>query len=117
MLNYVFHVIKDILELKPKRIIMEDLKIEEMLQNKALSKYIQKANWGKIKGILTYKCNWKGIEIVFADTFYPSSKTCNRCKYKVKELPYWVETLKCPNCELEIDRDLNAAINLANYRA
>jgi transposase len=46
--------------------------------------------------------------------FYPSSKTCSGCQKVKKELSLKERTYCCEHCGLEIDRDLNAAINLRN---
>ena len=61
---------------------------------------------------LEYKCRWYGKELVIIDRFYPSSKTCSRCGWKNKDLKLSDRTFICKNCGLEIDRDLNAAINI-----
>ena len=57
-----------------------------------------------------------GIEFIQVDRFYPSSKTCSCCGNVKKDLKLSDRTYTCSECGLEIDRDLNAAINLANYR-
>lgn len=55
------------------------------------------------------KIGWVKIVI---DRFYPSSKTCSRCGWKNKDLKLSDRTFVCKDCGLEIDRDLNAAINI-----
>ena len=55
------------------------------------------------------------MNIVIADKYYPSTKMCNKCGY-VKEMKLKDRVYKCDCCGLTIDRDLNAAINLANYK-
>jgi len=52
-------------------------------------------------------------EIILADRFYPSSKTCSRCGWKVAELSLGQRVFRCAQCGLEVDRDYNAAVNLA----
>jgi putative transposase len=66
--------------------------------------------------ILNYKAKRNGIELIKADRFYASSQICSVCGYKNEEVKdlntrRWV----CPECGREHDRDINAAINLANY--
>lgn len=114
-LNYLYYVINDILKLNPKKIIIEDLNISGLMKNKHLAKSIKDQCWYKFIEILTYKCNWLNIELVKADRFYPSSKTCSQCGYIKKDLKLKDRTYICPECGLIMDRDLNAAINLANY--
>ena len=65
--------------------------------------------------ILEYKCNELGIELIKADRFYPSSKTCSHCGCINKGLKLSDRTFICPECGFVIDRDYNAAINLMNY--
>ena len=61
---------------------------------------------------LEYKCRWYGKELIVIDRFYPSSKTCSRCGWKNKDLKLSDRTFVCKDCGMEIDRDLNAAINI-----
>jgi len=53
--------------------------------------------------------------VVIADRFYPSSKTCSNCGELKKNLTLEDRIYECDSCGFEIDRDLNAAINLNNY--
>ena len=53
-----------------------------------------------------------GVKIVQANRFFPSSKTCCKCKVKKDNLTLSDRVFCCENCGLVIDRDLNAAINL-----
>ena len=100
---------------KPKAIVLEDLNVAGMRKNKHLSHSIQSASISMFKGMLVNKANSLGIEIVYADRFYPSSQICSHCgnrrSIKLSERVY-----RCPICGLAIDRDLNASINLKHYR-
>lgn len=100
---------------KPKAIVLEDLNVAGMRKNKHLSHSIQSASISMFKDMLVNKANSLGIEIVYADRFYPSSQICSHCgnrrSIKLSERIY-----RCPVCGLEIDRDLNASINLKHYR-
>lgn len=100
---------------KPKAIVLEDLNVAGMRKNKHLSHSIQSASISMFKDMLVNKANSLGIEVVYADRFYPSSQICSHCgnrrSIKLSERVY-----KCPVCGLEIDRDLNASINLKHYR-
>jgi len=68
----------------------------------------------EIRRQLTYKSAWYGSRLVVADRWYPSSKTCSRCKAVKAKLPLSERTYRCCHCGLVIDRDLNAAANLAS---
>jgi putative transposase len=62
---------------------------------------------------LTYKTTWYGSRLVVADRFYPSSKTCSACGWVKAKLILAERTYTCEACGLAVDRDLNAARNLA----
>lgn len=97
------------------KIVIEDLSVKNMVKNKKLSQSINDASFGEIARQLAYKSQWKGVEFVKADRFFASSKICSCCGHKKETLKLSERTYKCENCGLEIDRDLNAAKNLANY--
>lgn len=65
---------------------------------------------------LEYKCNLYGSELIIVNRFYPSSKTCSNCGVKKESLSLSERTFSC-ECGLTIDRDLNASLNLAQYKA
>lgn len=115
-LNYLHQVTSEIVKTKPSKIVIEDLDISRMLKNKHLSEKILEQNFYKFREILTYKCKINNIELVIANKFYSSSKTCSCCGHIKQDLKLKDRVFKCPNCGFEIDRDLNAAINLANYK-
>ena len=89
----------------------ETLRVKNMLKNKRLSRHIGNAGWGEFVAMLQYKADWYGRDVVPADTFFPSSKTCSVCGYKLAELPLNIRQWTCPKCSTIHDRDINAAIN------
>ena len=113
--NYNHNITADIVNMNPEKIVIEDLNIKGMMKNKHLSKAIGKQGLYEITRQLEYKCKFNGIELVKADRWYPSSKTCSNCGHVKKDLKLSDRTYICPECGAVIDRDLNAAINLANY--
>lgn len=114
-LNYLHQITSEIVKTKPSKIVIEDLKVKDLLKNKHLSEKISEQNFYKFREILTYKCDFKEIDLVIADKFYPSSKTCSCCGHIKQDLKLKDRVFKCPTCGFEIDRDLNAAINLKMY--
>lgn len=98
------------------RIVIEDLNALGMVKNHKLAQVVHDTSFGEIRRQLTYKASWKGRQLVVADRWYPSSKICSGCGHKKDKLKLSERTYTCENCGLVIDRDLNAAINLANYR-
>jgi putative transposase len=94
-------------------IVVENLNIKGILKNKSLAKHISDAAWGEFVRQLTYKTKWYGSTLVKADRFYPSSKTCSSCGTVKAKLLLDERVFNCEACGLTIDRDVNAAINLA----
>ena len=114
--NYLHQTTTAIVKTKPSRIVMETLNVKGMMKNRHLSKAVAEEKFYEFKRQMQYKCETFGIELIEADRFYPSSKTCSRCGHIKRDLKLSDRTYVCPECGLVIDRDLNAAINLANYK-
>lgn len=114
--DYTFQKINTLVRTKPKRIIVEDLNIRGLMKNKHLSKAIAEQRFYRFLEILEFKCKINFIDFVKADRFYPSSKLCSCCGNIKKDLKLKDRIYKCECCGLVIDRDLNASINLANYK-
>ena len=112
--NHLHQATAEIVKTKPSRIVMETLNIKGMMKNKHLSKAIGQQKLYEFKRQIQYKCKKYGIEFVEADTWYPSSKTCSCCGAIKSDLKLKDRVFKC-ECGFVLDRDLNAAINLANY--
>ena len=101
---------------KPKAIVLEDLNVAGMRKNKHLSHAIQTASISMLKDMLVNKALSYGIEIVYADRYYPSSQICSNCGNRKADLKLSDRIYKCDKCGLVMDRDLNASINLKHYR-
>ena len=114
--NYLHQATIAIVKTKPSRIVMEDLNIKGMMKNRYLSDAIAKQKLYEFKRQIQYKAERFGIEFVEADMFYASSKTCHHCGHIKKDLKLSDRVYVCPVCGAKLDRDLNAAINLANYK-
>ena len=97
------------------RIVIEDLNVKGMVKNHALAKHISDASWSEFRRQLEYKTTWYGSELVVADRCYPSSKTCVGCGAVKAKLPLTLRTYACEHCGHVLDRDLNAATNLARW--
>lgn len=97
------------------RIIIEDLNVKGMVKNHNLAQALSEVSFGEIRRQLAYKSNWNGKELIVADRFFPSSKNCSSCGNKKEKLKLSERIYKCESCGFELDRDINAARNLANY--
>ena len=113
--NFKHQLTNSLIKREPSFIAIEDLNVKGMLKNRHLSKAISDQGFNMISKYLLQKCNRKGIKIVVADRFYPSSKTCSNCGTIKRNLKLSDRTFTCESCNFSIDRDLNAAINLLNY--
>ena len=98
---------------RPGKVVVEDLHVRGMLKNHKLAKAIADVGFGEFRRQMGYKTGWAGEELHVADRFYPSSKTCSGCGHKKEALRLTERTFKCEHCGLNLDRDLNAAFNLA----
>lgn len=110
--NYFLHSVTTYLADNYDVICIEDLNVSGMLSNHKLAKAISDTSFYQFRSMLEYKCNWYGKELVVIDRFYPSSKACSKCGWKKEDLTLSDRVFKCENCGMEIDRDLNAAINI-----
>ncbi len=94
-------------------VVVEDLNVRGMLGNRRLARALSDAGFAEFRRLLAYKCPWHGSRLVVADRWFPSSKRCSRCGGVKTALPLGERTFRCDACGLVIDRDRNAAINLA----
>ena len=113
--DYIHQITTSLVRTKPEYVVMESLNTCGMLKNKKLSKSIQEQLFHEFKRQMEYKCAWNNIKFILADRFYPSSKICSRCGNLKDNLSLSERTFICDECGYEIDRDLNASINLKNY--
>lgn len=96
---------------------IEDLNVRGMVRNHHLARSIADMGFFEFRRQLEYKAAMRGGQVVVADRFYASSKTCSACGKKLDELPLSVREWACPSCGVVHDRDVNAAINLKNMAA
>lgn len=97
------------------RVAVEDLNVQGMLANHRLARGISDAAWAELARLLKYRQDWRGGHVVIVDRWFPSSKTCSACGAVDPDLTLAQRTYRCASCGLELDRDLNAAINLAAW--
>lgn len=116
--NSVYEYTKKLLDLKPKAVVLESISVSNLVvrsgpkqyKNK-MNKLITDASLYETMKIIENTMNSNGIPVIRAESDYPSSQLCSCCGYRQdigKRKIY-----RCPNCGTVIDRDLNAAINLA----
>ena len=107
------HKISNYITNENQVIVIEDLKVKNLIQNHNLAKAISEVSWAEFRTMLTYKCKWKGRKLIIAPSNYASSQLCSNCGNKssqTKDLS--CRTYVCPVCGMVMDRDINASINL-----
>jgi len=97
-------------------LVIEDLNVAGMVRNHHLARSISDAAMGELSRQLLYKASWHGVEVRVADRYFPSSKTCSGCGEVKNDFDLSTRTYSCGSCGLVIDRDVNAAINLARWQ-
>lgn len=95
------------------RIGIETLAVRNMMANGRLAQSVADVGFFEIRRQLSYKA----AEVIEADRFYPSSKTCSICGSIKRELKLSDRVFRCEDCGHECDRDENAARNLERMAA
>jgi putative transposase len=103
-------------------VVVEDLQVKNLLQNRKLAGSLSDCGFYELRTPsryrerrqLEYKARLYGCQVVVADRFYPSSQLCSGCGHRQK-MPLQERVFCCPCCGLELDRDLNAALNLLRW--
>ena len=91
---------------------METLNVKSMQQDRSVSKSVSDTAFYGFRRQVQYKSKWLGGVVVLADTYFASTKTCSRCKYRKKKMHRSTRRFSCHKCGLRLCRDVNAAINL-----
>ena len=92
--------------------VIEDLHVAGMLKNHHIARAMADMGFGEFRRQLEYKAQQAGVSVIVANRWFPSSKLCAACEYKMAKMPLSVRTWTCPACDTLHDRDVNAAINL-----
>jgi putative transposase len=94
---------------------IENLNVRGMMKNRHLARSIADMSFHEFRRQLEYKAAMRGGQVVVADRFFASSKTCSACGHKLDDLPLSVREWTCPACGAQQERDVNAAKNLLAY--
>lgn len=94
---------------------IEALNVKGMMQNHKLAGAIGQVGWNMFVNTLKYKASLSGKSVLEIGQFEPSSKMCSKCGNIKSDLKLSDRIYKCDKCWLEIDRDLQASINIKNF--
>ena len=97
------------------QIVVENLNVSGMLKNRKLAKAIADMGFYEFRRQLEYKCQLYGSQLIVADRFFPSSKTCSLCGWYNPDLKLSDRWFLCVGCGSFIERDWNASINLSRW--
>lgn len=110
-LDNLHKVSKDIIK-NHDYIILETLKVKNLMKNRKLSKSIADVGWSMFINMLEYKAERYGKQIIHIDQWFPSSQMCSNCYYNSGKKPLNIREWTCTNCHKTHDRDINAAMNI-----
>jgi len=112
--RHFLHAVSTQLVKNHARLVIEDLNVAGMVRNRHLALAISDAGWSELARQMLYKASWRGGEVAIADRWYPSSQICSRCGVRGRRLSLNDRVFAC-GCGYSADRDLNAAVNLAQW--
>ena len=92
-------------------VAVEDLDMKAMSRGLHLGKGVMDNGYGMFRGMLEYKLEDRGKKLIRTDRFFPSSKKCSVCGQVKEELELSERVYRC-SCGNEMDRDVNAAVNI-----
>jgi len=93
-------------------VAVEDLTVNGLARTR-LAKSVHDAGWSAFTGMLEYKARLRGREFHKIGRFEPTSQTCSACGLKDRPKPLHVRAWQCLGCGAWLDRDINAAVNVA----
>ena len=112
-INHIRKFVSELVKKQPQYIAIEDLNVKGMMRNKHLAKDIANCSFYTIKEHLIRKAKERNIVVRLVDRFYPSSKACSNCGSYKKDLKLSQRVYHCNSCQVKIDRDLNASLNIS----
>ena len=97
-------------------IAIEDLNVKAMQETKikTRNKRVFDVSWASFRKMLIYKATWYGKRVIVINRYYPSTQICHCCGHRDEKKPENIKFWTCPKCNANLDRDVNAAINILN---
>ncbi len=95
---------------------IKDLKAKNLMKNHKLARAIANQSWRKLRLMLEYKCAWYGKQLFIVNP-RKTSQLCSACGYDDGKHTLDIRQWTCPNCRINHDRDINAAMNILKTTA
>jgi putative transposase len=111
--NALHQATSAIAKTKPRVIVLEDLNVKGMMKNRKLSRAVGDVGMYEFKRQITYKAEKYGSTVNTVSRWFSSSKTCSCCGWVDEDQDLSDRTFICEKCGIVLDRDYNAALNLA----
>jgi transposase, IS605 orfB family len=112
-INHIRKFVSELVKKQPQYIAIEDLNVKGMMKNKYLARDVSNCSFYTIREHLIRKAKERHIVVRLVDRFYPSSKTCSNCGSYKADLKLSQRVYHCECCKVQIDRDFNASLNIA----
>jgi putative transposase len=93
-------------------VAVEDLAVTGLARTH-LAKSVHDAGWSAFVHMLEYKARRYGREFIRIGRFEPTSRVCSACGARDGPKPLYIRTWQCQSCGAWLDRDVNAAVNVA----
>lgn len=113
-IDHIRKFVSELVKKQPRYIAIEDLDVIGMMKNKYLATDIVNCSFYTIREQIIRKATERHIAVRLVDRFYPSSKTCSNCGSYNADLKLGQRVFHCKHCQVKIDRDFNASLNIAN---
>ena len=113
--NDLLHKVSTAITKRFDTIVIETLNIRGMKKNHSLAKSISNASWSRFFQFLKYKAEKQGKNVIEIGMFEKSSKTCSVCGHVNKGLTLNQREWTCESCNSQLDRDINAAVNIRDF--
>ena len=112
-INHIRKFVSELVKKQPRYIAIEDLNVNRMMKNKHLATDVVNCSFYTIRERLIRKAHEHHITVRLVDRYYPSSKTCSNCGGYKADLTLGQRVYHCDHCQVRIDRDFNASLNIA----
>jgi putative transposase len=93
-------------------VAVEDLAVNGLARTR-LAKSVHDAGWSAFAQMLEYKARLYGREFYRIGRFEPTSQVCSACGAGDGPKPLHIRAWQCRRCGTWLDRDVNAAVNVA----